>query len=77
MKTANLISLLKAPLLDSPYSGVGEGSRGYGSASLLEVLSAQRVAPRQSAIEFLLTEQNLRPNLKERKWQIKWESNER
>ena len=51
-----------------PYSGAGEGSRGYGSASLLEVLQTQRVARTefpaerafQSAIELLQTEQNPR-----------------
>ena len=49
-----------------PYSGVGEGSRGYGSASRLEVLKTQRIArlelpatcASQAAIEFLRTEQS-------------------
>ena len=51
----------------NPDSGVGESSRGYGSASLLEVLNSQRIAqlefpacPSQGAIEFLRTEQKPR-----------------
>ena len=49
-----------------PDSGVGESLRGFGSASLLEVLNTQRIAhlelpaacATQVAIEFLRSEQN-------------------